>query len=188
MNQTPRRAVFLDRDGVLNRAVVRDGKPYPPATLAELTILPGVPEALGRLKAAGFVLLVVTNQPDVARGTQRRDIVETMHARLLEQLPLDEIFTCYEDGNDCWARKPNPGLLLEAAAKHGVALSGSFMVGDRWRDVEAGRRAGCRTVFLDYSYREKRPDYPPDLTTHSLPAGVTWILGRGQIKVVNIVC
>jgi D-glycero-D-manno-heptose 1,7-bisphosphate phosphatase len=182
MNQTARRAVFLDRDGVLNRAILRDGKPHPPATLEDFAILPGVPEALRRLKAAGLVLLVVTNQPDVARGTQRREVVETMHALLREVLPLDEIFACYEDGNECPMRKPNPGLLFEAAAKHRVALPASFMVGDRWRDVEAGRRAGCRTVFLDYGYREQRPDFPADLTVHSLAAGVNWILAQRAIS------
>ena len=171
MMPTPRRAVFLDRDGVLNRAVVRDGKPYPPMSLDELTILPGVPDAVAKLKAAGFVLVVVTNQPDVARGKQSRDVIESMNARLLDQLALDEILTCYEDGDDCRTRKPNPGLLLDAAVKHDVALPLSFMVGDRWRDVEAGRRAGCRTVFIDYGYREKKPDHPPDLTTDGLAGG-----------------
>jgi D-glycero-D-manno-heptose 1,7-bisphosphate phosphatase len=172
------RAVFLDRDGVLNRAVVRDGKPYSPATLDELVVLPGVPEALARLRAAGFLLLVATNQPDVARGTQRREVVEAMHARLLETLPLDEVFVCYGDGPDCPTRKPNPGLLLQAAQKYGIHLPASFMVGDRWRDVEAGRRAGCRTVFLDYGYREKRPDFPPDHTARDLADAAGWILTR----------
>jgi D-glycero-D-manno-heptose 1,7-bisphosphate phosphatase len=110
----------------------------------------------------------VTNQPDVARGSQRREVVEAINARLLAELPLDEFFVCYEDGPDCPRRKPDPGLLLEAAAKHGIDLAGSFMVGDRWRDVEAGRRAGCRTVFLDYGYQEQGPPHPPDWTTASL--------------------
>ena len=177
-----RRAVFLDRDGVLNRAEVRDGKPYPPATLDELAILPGVPEALARLRAAGFLLLAVTNQPDVARGAQRREVVEAMHARLMRELPLDEIFVCYADGPDNPRRKPNPGLLLDAAAKHGVDLAASFMVGDRWRDVEAGARAGCRTVFLDYCYRERRPSAPPDRVVMNLSAAADWILAQPIAK------
>jgi D-glycero-D-manno-heptose 1,7-bisphosphate phosphatase len=171
-----RRAVFLDRDGVINQAIVRNGKPYPPASLDELVILPGVPEALARLRAAGFLLLVATNQPDVARGTQRREVVELMHARLLQALPLDEIYSCYEDGPDCPTRKPNPGMLLDAAVKYGIDLAGSYMVGDRWRDIEAGRRAGCRTVFLDYGYQEKQPDPPADRTTDSLLGAAEWIL------------
>ncbi len=168
-------AVFLDRDGVLNRAVVRNGKPYPPASLEELEILPGVPEALGLLRQAGYRLLVVTNQPDVARGTQRREVVERMHHYLAEHLPLDGFYVCYEDGDACPERKPNPGLLWRAAQEHQLDLTLSFMVGDRWRDVEAGRRAGCRTIFLDYGYREKQPE-APEFRTTDLSAATRWIL------------
>lgn len=172
------RAVFLDRDGVLNRALVRDGRPYPPATLEALEILPGVPEAVRRLCDAGFLAIGVTNQPDVARGTQRREVVEAMNARLAAALPLTAILVCYEDGEDCPRRKPNPGLLLEAAERYGIDLPASFMVGDRWRDVEAGRRAGCRTVFLDLGYSERRPDPPADWTATDLPAAAAWILSQ----------
>jgi D-glycero-D-manno-heptose 1,7-bisphosphate phosphatase len=171
-----RRAVFLDRDGVLNRVVVRAGKPFPPGGLEELEVLPGVGEALRRLGAAGFVLIGVTNQPDVARGTQRREVVEAINARLLETLPLADLRVCYEDGDACPRRKPNPGMLLEAAEAFGIDLAGSFMVGDRWSDVEAGRRAGCRTVFLDGGYAERRPNPPADFTTHSLASAADWIL------------
>jgi D-glycero-D-manno-heptose 1,7-bisphosphate phosphatase len=174
-----RRAVFLDRDGVLNRSVVRAGKPYPPRTLDELEILPGVAEALRRLRAAGFLLLVVTNQPDVARGTQRREVVETLNAALRAALPLDDVLTCYDDGESP-RRKPNPGMILEAAARHGVALRASFLIGDRWKDVEAGQRAGCRTVLLDCDYAEARPAaVVADFTTRALGEAVDWILGQG---------
>ncbi len=174
--------MFLDRDGVLNRAVVRGGKPYPPALPEQLTVLDGVPEALARLRAAGFLLLVVTNQPDVARGTQRREVVEAMNAILQRDLPLDEFFVCYEDGPDCPRKKPNPGLLLEAAARHGVDLLASYMVGDRWRDIEAGARAGCHTVLVDYGYDEKRSQFPPDSTAEGLSSAVDWILAREGSK------
>jgi D-glycero-D-manno-heptose 1,7-bisphosphate phosphatase len=154
-----RRAVFLDRDGVLNRVVVREGKPYPPASVSELEILPGVSVALTQLKAAGFVLIVVSNQPDVARGTTTQEAVEAINAALHEALSIDEFIMCYHDsGDDCSCRKPRPGMLLGAAAKWGLDLAASFMVGDRWRDTEAGRRAGCRTVFVDYGYDEKQPE------------------------------
>jgi D-glycero-D-manno-heptose 1,7-bisphosphate phosphatase len=175
-------AVFLDRDGVLNRAVMRGGKPFPPATLADLEILPGVAWALNRLINAGLLLVGVTNQPDVARGTQRRDLVEAMNARLLHALPLTEIRVCYEDDDACPTRKPNPGLLLEAAQVHGIDLDSSFMVGDRWRDVAAGRRAGCRTVFLDLGYAERRPDPPADHTAADLPAATAWILSQTRAR------
>ena len=173
-----RRAVFLDRDGVINRAVVRDGKPYPPASEAEMEVLPGVREALQRLRDAGFRLVVVTNQPDVARGTQRRDVIDRMHARLARELPLDEFRVCdHDDADGCRCRKPNPGLLEDAAREAGVSLADSFMVGDRWRDIEAGQRAGCAAIFIDREYHERRPD-SPDAIVSSLPDAADWILNH----------
>jgi D-glycero-D-manno-heptose 1,7-bisphosphate phosphatase len=153
-----KRAIFLDRDGVLNRAIVRDGRPYPPRNVAELEILPGVELALRKLQTAGFLLIVVTNQPDVARGATTREDVEKINAALGSLLPIDEFRTCYHDGEaECDCRKPKPGALLAAAALHDIDLSRSYMVGDRWRDTEAGRRAGCKTIFVDYGYRERQP-------------------------------
>ncbi|MHB8138575.1 MAG: D-glycero-alpha-D-manno-heptose-1,7-bisphosphate 7-phosphatase [Smithellaceae bacterium] len=153
-----RRAVFLDRDGVLNRAIVREGKPYPPPSLAEIEILPGVTEAMAALHDAGFMLIVVTNQPDVARGTMLRAVVEEINAYLAERLPIDEFRTCYHDNGDgCDCRKPLPGSLMAAAKQHGIDLVNSYMVGDRWRDIEAGITAGCKTILIDYGYDEKQP-------------------------------
>lgn len=154
-----RRAVFLDRDGVINRALVRDGKPYPPGGVGELEVLPGVADALQDLHAAGFLLIVVTNQPDVARGTTPRETVEAINGRLAAHLPITEFRTCFHDSGDgCDCRKPRPGALLAAARDHGIDLAGSYMVGDRWRDTEAGASAGCKTFFVDYAYDEKQPD------------------------------
>jgi D-glycero-D-manno-heptose 1,7-bisphosphate phosphatase len=153
-----RPAVFLDRDGVINRAFVREGTPHPPASLHELEILPGVPAALEALRSRGYSLIVVTNQPDVARGTLARSVVEEIHERLRAQCCLDAILTCFHDGMDwCDCRKPQPGLLLQAARDFDIELSASVMVGDRWRDIEAGQRAGCKTFFVDYDYQERRP-------------------------------
>jgi D-glycero-D-manno-heptose 1,7-bisphosphate phosphatase len=166
----PDRAVFLDRDGVVNRAVVVAGRPHPPATLDALELLPGVTEAAAALHAAGFRLLVVTNQPDVATGKQTRAVVEAMHQSLRQRLPLDDVYACFHtDADDCACRKPRPGMLLEAAARWSVRLEASFMVGDRWRDVEAGRRAGCRTFWVrgEQDYLERQPD-APDWTVGSL--------------------
>jgi D-glycero-D-manno-heptose 1,7-bisphosphate phosphatase len=172
-----RRAVFLDRDGVLNRAIVRDGKPYPPSQLDELEVLPGVPEALDALHRAGWLLIVVTNQPDVARGTTSRSQVEAINDRLRGGMHIDEFRTCYHDGSDgCDCRKPAPGAILAAAHTHGIDLGASFMVGDRWRDVQAGQRAGCRTVFIDYGYSEPQPE-GADFTVHDLPQAARIILG-----------
>lgn len=164
---TLRPAVFLDRDGTLNAPVVRDGKPYPPATVAEFALLDGVAENCARLHRAGYVLVVATNQPDVGRGTQPRATVEAMHARLRELVPqIDLIQVCYhggtEHGQPCECRKPKPKMLLDAAHQLGLDLKRSWMVGDRWRDIDCGAAAGVRTIFVDWGYHEKlrmRPDY-----------------------------
>lgn len=159
------RIVFLDRDGVINRAVERDAKPYPPRNLEEFEILPEVPAACHRLKAAGFLLVVATNQPDVGRGTLERALVEKIHAHLMAQLPVDRVEVCYHSGLDqpgCECRKPKPGMLLSAARDLNADLSRSWMVGDRWRDVDCGHAAGCRTIFIDRGYAEdlkRQPDF-----------------------------
>ena len=147
------RAVFLDRDGVLNRAVLRGGRPFPPQDVAEVEIPAGTAAALARLKAAGYALVVVTNQPDVARGTQTRERIIAINQHLAASLPVDEFVVCYEDG-DHPERKPNPGMLLAAAARRGLDLARSWMVGDRHADVLAGIRAGCRTILLGDGYGE----------------------------------
>jgi D-glycero-D-manno-heptose 1,7-bisphosphate phosphatase len=173
------RAVFLDRDGVLNRAVVRDGAPYPPDGLDELEILPDVPAALAALKECGFLLLVVTNQPDVARGRQPRAAVESIHAALRQALPIDDFFVCYHDDRDaCDCRKPKPGLLAQAAAKYGLDLRACYLIGDRWRDIDAGHAAGCRTVWIDRGYAERAPSAAPAVTVQSCLEGARWIVSR----------
>ena len=172
-------AVFLDRDGVINRAVVRDGKPYPPARAEEFEILPGVPEGCRALKAAGLLLVVATNQPDVGRGTQKQEVVEAMHRRMCDSLPLDSVEVCYDSGGGAPSplRKPAPGMLLAAAEALGIDLAQSWMIGDRWRDVECGRAAGCRTIFIDYGYQEKLAA-PPTHTVRDFAAAVRIILGE----------
>ncbi|HET7489591.1 MAG TPA: HAD family hydrolase [Acidimicrobiales bacterium] len=173
-----RPGVFLDRDGVVNRAVVRDGRPYPPASAAELEILPGVEEACAQLRRAGLPLVVVSNQPDVVRGTTTREAVEGINRALCARVPVDDVVVCFHDDADgCTCRKPAPGLLMEAAERWSIDLTRSVMVGDRWVDVEAGRRAGCSTVWIDNGYVERRPERP-DVTAASLAAAVPWILGR----------
>jgi len=160
-----RPAVFLDRDGVINRALERDGKPYPPTSLAEFDLLAEVPEACARLKAAGFVLVVATNQPDVGRGTLARSVVDQIHSHLQARLPIDRVEVCFHPGqgaSNCDCRKPKPGMLLKAAAELHIDLARSWMVGDRWRDIDCGHAAGCRTVFIDRGYTEvlrQAPDF-----------------------------
>ena len=172
-----RRAVFLDRDGVLNRTFLREGQMRPPASLAELEILPGVPEALNALRASGYSLIVVTNQPDVARGISSMALVEGIHERLSRTLPLDAILACFHDDRDeCDCRKPRPGLLLRAARELDIELALSAMVGDSWRDVEAGKRAGCRTFLVHRGPGTPTAAY--DVRVGSLAEAASIIIGR----------
>ena len=176
-----RLAVFLDRDGTLNAPVVREGKPYPPSSVTEFQLLPGVAEGCRALHAAGYVLVVATNQPDVGRGTQAQAAVEAMHALLLKFIPeIAHIEVCYEPGNTnspSEFRKPAPGMLHHAARALNLDLAQSWMVGDRWRDVNCGAHAGCRTIFLDWGYAEKLQT-PPDFTVRSFTAATEIILAR----------
>ncbi len=156
-----KRAVFLDRDGVINRVRVRDGKPYSPRKAADLEFIRGIEKLVVALKTAGYLVIVVTNQPDVARGLVSRSEVDLMNDMVREKLPVDEIRVCFhDDGDGCDCRKPRPGMLRSAAEKWGIDLARSFIVGDTWRDMEAGRRAGCRTILVDAAYnREVKSDH-----------------------------
>lgn len=171
-----RRAVFLDRDGVLNRALVRDGLPFSPQTASDFVILPGVDRAVSQLHHAGLHLVVVTNQPEIARGRLSAQVLAEMHAMITRGLNITDIRVCpHDDADGCACRKPKPGMLLDAARDANLDLHGSFMVGDRWRDIAAGQRAGTRTVLIDYGYDEPQA-VAPDHRAASLLDAVQWIL------------
>ncbi len=175
-----RPAVFLDRDGTLNIQVIRDGKPYPPQTVAEFALFADAPAACRALKTAGYALVVATNQPDVGRGDQAQAVVEAMHTKLRGLLPeIEHIEVCYDPGRGepSRRRKPEPGMLLDAARDLGLDLARSWMVGDRWRDIDCGRRAGVRTVFIDFGYVEKL-DAAPDFTVKSFGEAARIILAH----------
>jgi D-glycero-D-manno-heptose 1,7-bisphosphate phosphatase len=175
-----RRAVFLDRDGVINREILRNGHATAPFAVAELEILPGVQEALDRLRDAGFLLVVVTNQPDVVRGSVSRDEVEMIHSRLRQLLTIDDIRVCYHDDADgCACRKPAPGMLFAAAVEHDITLAASYMVGDRWRDVGAGQRAGCTTILVQ-SNRDEPTTIEPNVRMGGLGEAAPWILEHAR--------
>lgn len=176
-----RRAVFLDRDGVINRAIVRAGELSSPASVAEFHVLPGVPDALQQLRRAGYLLVVVTNQPEVARGRTSRDAVDAIHERLQATLPVDEVRACYHDDADgCACRKPSPGMLYAAAVARGIRLRDSYMVGDRWRDIAAGRQAGCTTILLPGPREATAVE--PHATAGDLCQAAAWILSRGEVS------
>lgn len=170
-----RPAVFLDRDGVLNEVLIKDGVPVPPADVTGMKLLPGVEGACRRLRELGYVLVVVTNQPDIARGTRTRADVDAMNDFLRQRLPLDDVVVCpHDDADRCACRKPNPGMLLHSAQRLGLDLGRSFCVGDRWRDVQAGQRAGVRTVYLDRGYGEQKA-VGADAVASGLPEAVRFI-------------
>jgi D-glycero-D-manno-heptose 1,7-bisphosphate phosphatase len=179
-NGGARRAVFLDRDGVLNQNTVHNGRPYAPKRTEDFVLLPKVGEAVRQLRAAGFVIIVATNQPDVGAGLQTRETVDSMHERLRREVLVDDIRVCFHvDKDNCDCRKPKPGLLLDAAKAHAIELSQSWMIGDRWRDVSAGQAAGCRTVFIDYDYAEPRPNRP-DVIVRSLVEAVPFVISSSM--------
>ena len=163
-----RKAIFLDRDGVINKIFIKNGLPSSPDTFDQLEILTGVKESILRLKKLNFLCLVATNQPDVSRGKIEKETIIKMNNYLKHEIELDDVFVCYHDDHDnCRCRKPKSGLLLDAAKKWDVDLKKSFMIGDRWKDIEAGKSAGCKTIFIDCDYNEKKPN-SPNFTTDSL--------------------
>jgi D-glycero-D-manno-heptose 1,7-bisphosphate phosphatase len=175
-------AVFLDRDGVLNRSVYRDGVSSPPISLDEFELLPGVREAVDQLKNAGYVLVVVTNQPDIARGTQVASVVDAMNEVIQRELGVDAVLVCpHDDVDDCACRKPKPGLLLEAIERFDIDRDRSFMVGDRWRDVAAGRAAGCRTIQVG-SLDEGSQSVAATVRRVDLADAASWILSQEDRK------
>jgi D-glycero-D-manno-heptose 1,7-bisphosphate phosphatase len=172
------RAVFLDRDGVINANLERNGKPVAPTTLEQFSFLPGVEEAVARLKAAGFVIVVVTNQPDIKNRLTTMETLLAMHEQVRRRLPVDDIKVClHVDADTCACRKPKPGMLLEAALQHRIDLPKSYLVGDRWRDIQAGAVAGCMTILVDHEYPQDGP-MQPDWVVRSLPEAVAIILDQ----------
>lgn len=155
------KALFLDRDGIINKAYVREGKPFPPYNLEELVLLAGVKEALQVSKEMGFLNIIVTNQPDIATGKQSLEMMEKIHTFIIQRILIDDIFVClHTDFDKCSCRKPLPGMLLSAKEKWQIDFSKSFLVGDRWKDIEAAQAVGCESFFVDYNYNERVPSAP----------------------------
>lgn len=155
-------ALFLDRDGVVNKAVVRNGQPYPPASIDDLELVEGIQDLIAEVKNQGFKIFIFTNQPDVARGTARKEKIVEIHDYLSGKLGIDKIYCCLHDDDDnCDCRKPKPGMLFQAKAEWSLDFDRSFVIGDRWRDIAAARAANIKSILLDYHYNEKKeiPDY-----------------------------
>src|SRR6266516_7196319 len=184
-HQVTRRAVFLDRDGVLNRPIVRNGRPHPPSSVEDFELYDDVVDGCARLKTASFLLVLITNQPDVGRGTQSREAVEAMHLKLQSALPsLDRIEICYHAGErygqPCDCRKPRPGLILRAAAELNIDPRRSYVIGDRWRDIDCARAAGCRAIFIERRYEESLHE-APDFTVANFSDAVNALLRDARV-------
>jgi D-glycero-D-manno-heptose 1,7-bisphosphate phosphatase len=174
INNIMKKAIFLDSDGVLNKVIMKDNKPAAPISLAELDIPEEVKPALIQLKMANYLLICVTNKPDVERGLMTLADVQAIYAKMRAELPLDDVCICYAENSDCY--KPKPGLILAATQKYNIDLTQSYMIGDRWRDIEAGQNAGCKTIWINRHYKEKVPMPPADCTVYSLMEAAQWIL------------
>lgn len=177
MSGQDRAAVFVDRDGVLVIPEFRDGRSYAPVAFEAFRLYEDAAPSLRKLKEAGFLVVVVSNQPDVGRGIIPTSVMDRMNAKLIAELPLDRIEICPHTREDrCDCRKPKPGMLLRAAQALGIRLDRSFMIGDRESDVLAGAAAGCRTVFVDLNYTgEPRPE-SADWTVGSIAEAAACIL------------
>jgi D-glycero-D-manno-heptose 1,7-bisphosphate phosphatase len=154
-------AAFLDRDGVLNATIMKNGTPCPPSNISEVEILPGVQSAIDLLIQKSYLPVVITNQPDVARGCIGLAEIEVINEYIGRKIGVSRFYVCpHDDIDECSCRKPKPGLILAAAKELEIDLSKSFLVGDRWRDIEAGQALGLPSYFIEYSYSEKVPKQP----------------------------
>ena len=173
--------IFLDRDGVINHSKVIEGKPFAPTKFEDFKLIDGVSESLAILKKKKFKISIFTNQPDVKLIKKMKKEVIKMHDFLLKTLPIDHIDVCFHNKSDnCLCRKPKIGMLTRSAKKLKVNLEDCFVVGDRWSDIEAGQKAGCKCFFIDYNYNEKKPKQPFETIT-DLKHLAMLLLNRGNI-------
>ena len=178
-----RRAVFFDRDGVLNRLVSRDGMQAAPQRIEDFHLIPDAARLVGQVRQAGFLAFVITNQPDIARGLLPERDLESMTAALRGAVPLDDVMICpHDDPDQCACRKPKPGMLVTLSERWNVDLKRSFVVGDSWKDIEAGQRVGCKTILLaggDANGPMER-SVPPDAVVGSLADAIAWVTERAE--------
>jgi D-glycero-D-manno-heptose 1,7-bisphosphate phosphatase len=173
-------AVFLDRDGVLNRGFVKDGKSYAPRSIKEFRLLPYAAVSVKKLREAGYLVIVVTNQPDINNGLITRETVDEMHLKLKNKTLVNDIFLCpHSRKENCNCRKPKSGMLIEASQKYNINLKKSFMIGDRASDIAAGIEAGCRTIFINRRYNETAP-LNQEITFFSIKSATNYIIKQDK--------
>lgn len=169
-----RSAIFLDRDGVLNVPIMIKKKSYAPTNIHKFRLYPNVKKLCRRLKKK-YLLIVVTNQPDIKKGKLKIEQLELMHNKLKNQINYDELYFCSSISKTSFYRKPNPGMLLKAIRNFNINIENSYLIGDRWSDIEAGKKVGCKTIFINRNYYEKKPQ-SPDFIVKSFSQAVSKIL------------
>ncbi len=183
MAQARSRAVFLDRDGVITVPEFRDGRSFAPRRIEDLQYYPDAAQSVADLKALGFLVIVATNQPDVGKGEVAEAVIDAMHADLQAAMPVDDIEVCYDTREAATdRRKPGAGMLIDAARNWNIDLGGSYVVGDRATDIEAGERAGCVTIFVDRGYTAELRPTTQSATVQELSEAVRWIAAQEQMK------
>ena len=170
-------AVFLDRDGVINKPVIINKKPYAPTKYTEFKFYPGIYENLQALKNNGFLRIVVTNQPDIGNGKTKLQEVQLMHDKLMKTNLIDGIYMCsHNQREQCSCRKPGIKMLTDAKSKFNINMSRSWLIGDRWSDVTAAHNAGLTPIFVDHGYAETNSKLQTCIKVKNLKSAVNKII------------
>ena len=153
------KAIFLDRDGVINKSIIANGKPYAPLLFEDFVFYEDTKKAIVVIQSLDYKTIIVTNQPEINKGNLNHEELKRMNDRIYNELKIDDIFVCeHTSEEDCDCRKPKPGMILNASKKHNIDLSQSFLIGDRYKDIESAHAAGCNSIFIDRKYSEKFPN------------------------------
>lgn len=174
-----KKAVFLDRDGVINAIVSRGGKLSVPFSVNEFKVIEGAREAVALLKAHGFVCIVVTNQPDIARGNLSEKNLSAIHKYMQKETGVEAVYFCpHSKDGECNCKKPAMGMVQDAVREHGIVLAESWLVGDRWRDIQMAKNAGLKSILVvTDATKEDVVPMEPDYSVKNLSEAARIIAG-----------
>tara|TARA_B100000530_G_C15725700_1_gene395741 strand:- start:72 stop:614 length:543 start_codon:yes stop_codon:yes gene_type:complete len=171
-----KKAIFLDRDGVLVIPIFKNGRSYAPLELNDFKVFPDAKESIKKLKMLGFKIIVITNQPDIHDNILTKEIVDEMNLILKKKVDYDDIEVCYDKIASSPRRKPNPGMIYDSAQKWNINIKESYLIGDRFSDIEAGIKAGCKgNIFIDYNYTSETSPTKQDYSCSTLSEAANWI-------------
>tara|TARA_Y100000996_G_C22342075_1_gene569100 strand:+ start:206 stop:739 length:534 start_codon:yes stop_codon:yes gene_type:complete len=155
------KAFFFDRDGILNKVILKKNKPYSPRYPKQVVKNYEILKLIKLLKKKKFKKIIITNQPDIKTGKLTKHSLRTINNDIKLFFSIDDIFVCTHNKFDkCHCRKPKIGMIKLAEKKWNLDLKKSYLIGDRWKDIDAGNKAGCKTIYIDYNYDEKKPKKP----------------------------